>query len=98
MYWAQALAAQTKDADLQKTFAPIAEEMVNKEDAIVKELNDAQGSKVNIDGYYITVFEKTSAAMRTSKTLNTILESINMLYYLFFKHVIYAYGDSERLL
>src|SRR5690625_394857 len=77
MYWAQALAAQTKDADLQKTFAPIAEEMVNKEDAIVKELNDAQGSKVNIDGYYIPDFEKTSAAMRPSKTLNTILDSIN---------------------
>ena len=77
MYWAQALAEQTKDADLQKTFAPIAEEMVNKEDAIVKELNDAQGSKVNIDGYYIPDFEKTSAAMRPSKTLNTILDSIN---------------------
>lgn len=76
MYWAEALAAQTKDADLQKTFAPIAKEMANKEEAIVKELNDAQGSKVDIDGYYIPDFDKTSAAMRPSKTLNTILDNI----------------------
>jgi len=76
MYWAQALAAQTEDTELQNTFAPIAEEMVSKEDTIVKELNDAQGSKVNIDGYYIPDFDKTSAAMRPSNTLNTILESI----------------------
>jgi len=76
MYWAEALAAQTKDADLQKTFAPIAKEMANKEEAIVKELNDAQGSKVDIDGYYIPDFDKTSAAMRPSKTLNTILDNL----------------------
>lgn len=76
MYWAEALAAQTKDADLQNTFAPIAQEMTSKEEAIVKELNDAQGSKVDIDGYYIPDFDKTSAAMRPSKTLNTILDSI----------------------
>ena len=76
MYWAEALAAQTKDADLQKTFAPIAKEMASKEEAIVKELNDAQGSRVDIDGYYIPDFDKTSAAMRPSKTLNTILDSI----------------------
>ena len=76
MYWAEALAAQTKDADLQKAFAPIAKEMANKEEAIVKELNDAQGSKVDIDGYYIPDFDKTSAAMRPSKTLNTILDNL----------------------
>lgn len=76
MYWAEALAAQSKDADLQKTFAPIAKEMASKEEAIVKELNEAQGSKVEIDGYYIPDFDKTSAAMRPSKTFNTILDSI----------------------
>ena len=76
MYWAEALAAQTKDADLQKAFAPIAKEMASKEEAIVRELNDAQGSRVDIDGYYIPDFDKTSAAMRPSKTLNTILDSI----------------------
>src|SRR5699024_1023466 len=76
MYWAEALAAQTKDTELQKTFAPIAEKMNSNENIIVKELNDAQGSKVDIDGYYIPDFEKTSTAMRPSKTLNNILESI----------------------
>lgn len=76
MYWAEALAAQTKDAELQKTFAPIAKEMVSNEETIIKELNDAQGSRVDIGGYYNPDFDKTSAAMRPSNTLNTILDSI----------------------
>lgn len=76
MYWAQALAAQSEDAELQKTFTPIAEKMTSNEEAIVKELNDAQGNAVNIGGYYIPNSKDTTDAMRPSKTLNTILDSI----------------------
>ncbi len=76
MYWAQALAAQTEDAELQKTFASVAEKMTNNEDTILKELNDVQGQKVDMGGYYFPDFDKTSAAMRPSNTLNSIIDSI----------------------
>lgn len=76
MYWAQALAAQTEDAELQKTFASVAEKMTNNEDTILNELNDVQGQKVDMGGYYFPDFDKTSAAMRPSNTLNSIIDSI----------------------
>lgn len=76
MYWAQALAAQSQDADLQKTFIPIAEKLTTSEEAIMKELNDAQGSPVDVGGYYLPNSEDVSAAMRPSNTLNSILDSI----------------------
>lgn len=76
MYWAQALAAQTEDAELRKTFASVAEKMTNNEDTILNELNDVQGQKVDMGGYYFPDFDKTSAAMRPSNTLNSIIDSI----------------------
>jgi isocitrate dehydrogenase len=76
MYWAEALAAQTKDAGLQAKFAPIAKAMQDSETKILAEYNDSQGSKVDIGGYYRLDEEKTSKALRPSKTFNDILAEL----------------------
>ncbi len=76
MYWAEALAAQTKDAALQATFAPFAKALAENEAKIVKELNDAQGVAVDLGGYFHTDQVKVAAAMRPSKTLNDALATI----------------------
>ncbi|WP_417785337.1 NADP-dependent isocitrate dehydrogenase [Tenacibaculum sp.] len=76
MYWAQALASQDKDADLNSQFAPIAEKMAANEATIVEELNSVQGKAVNIGGYYEPNDDLVNAVMRPSKTLNDILQSI----------------------
>lgn len=76
MYWAESLAAQTKDAGLQAKFAPIAKAMQENEVKIVAEYNDAQGTKVDIGGYYRLDEEKTSKALRPSHTFNEILAQI----------------------
>ena len=76
MYWAQALAAQDKDAELKKIFTDVAAKLAENEDTIVKELNEVQGKPVNIEGYYKPSDEKVSAAMRPSATLNSIIESV----------------------
>ncbi len=73
LYWAQALAAQDKDADLKKHFKNIASKLEENEEQINKELIDAQGSSVNIGGYYKPEEDLTSKAMRPSKLLNDIL-------------------------
>ncbi|MFK7113438.1 NADP-dependent isocitrate dehydrogenase [Flavobacterium oreochromis] len=73
LYWAQALVNQTKDTDLQATFAPIAAEMTTNEAKIDAELIAAQGKTQEIAGYYQPSFELTDKAMRPSETLNTIL-------------------------
>jgi len=73
MYWAQELAAQTEDQDLQKHFAPLADALTKNEDAIVAELNEAQGEAVDIGGYYKPDSDKATAVMRPSKTLNDAL-------------------------
>ena len=76
MYWAQALAAQDKDAGLAETFAPLAEQLAANEQVIVDELLAVQGNPVDIGGYYWPDDDKASAAMRPSATLNSILASI----------------------
>ncbi|MFN3802106.1 NADP-dependent isocitrate dehydrogenase, partial [Belliella pelovolcani] len=76
MYWAEALAAQDKDAELKSKFGSIAKEMKDKEAQILTELNEAQGVKVDIGGYYKPNEEKTSSVMRPSSTLNAILSKI----------------------
>ncbi|SNS56587.1 isocitrate dehydrogenase [Belliella buryatensis] len=76
MYWAEALAAQDKDAELKSKFGSIAKEMRDKETQIMTELNDAQGVKVDIGGYYKPNEDKTSSVMRPSSTLNAILAKI----------------------
>ena len=75
LYWAQALAAQSENKDLQKEFAEIAQQLHHNEAKIIDELNSAQGSLVDIDGYYWPNEDKVSTAMRPSKTLNTIIEA-----------------------
>jgi len=74
MYWAQALAAQDVDQDLKKEFTPLAEAMEKQEQTIIDELNNAQGSPMDIGGYYHVDTTKTTAAMRPSTTLNTIID------------------------
>lgn len=76
MYWAQALAAQTKDTELATTFAPIAEAMTTNEAKINEELIAAQGNPQEIKGYYHPDFEATSKAMRPSETLNAIVSKL----------------------
>tara|TARA_Y100000780_G_scaffold196802_1_gene187093 strand:- start:593 stop:1756 length:1164 start_codon:yes stop_codon:yes gene_type:complete len=75
LYWAQALAAQDKDKELQVHFAEIASEMEQNEEKILQELLDAQGSEVELGGYYFPDEEKSSSAMRPSETLNAIINS-----------------------
>jgi len=73
MYWAQALADQTKDAELQARFAPLAQHLADNEDKINQELISAQGVAVDIGGYYHPDNDKTSVAMHPSATLNAAL-------------------------
>jgi len=76
MYWAEALANQTKDADLAAKFAPVAKAMEENEAKINEELIGAQGKPQDIGGYYKADFAKTTAAMRPSATLNAIVDGI----------------------
>ena len=76
LYWAQALAEQTKDTGLQSSFAGIAQKLADNETVIVDELNAAQGRAVDIGGYYCCDEAKTEQAMRPSTTFNAILETV----------------------
>lgn len=76
LYWAQALAEQDRDLELQKVFFPVAKSLLENESVIVNELNNVQGVKMDIGGYYKPNEEKTSEAMRPSKTFNDILALI----------------------
>jgi isocitrate dehydrogenase len=75
-YWAQELAAQSKDPDLKRIFMPIAAELEANESAIVKELIEVQGKPIDVGGYYQPDTAKASAALRPSKTLNAILAKL----------------------
>ena len=76
LYWAQALAAQDRDADLKKRFTSVAEQLASSEATIVNELNTVQGKPVDLGGYFHTDLNKVEAAMRSSQTLNSIIASI----------------------
>ena len=76
MYWAQALASQSDDKDLQARFTPLAKSLVEHEEQILAELNAVQGGSVDLAGYYHADMEKMKAAMRPSKTFN---ESLDLL-------------------
>jgi isocitrate dehydrogenase len=73
LYWAQALAAQDRDAALKRRFAPLAEQLAANEGKIVAELLAVQGKPVDIGGYYAPVPELASKAMRPSAAFNAIL-------------------------
>ncbi|MCZ2495531.1 NADP-dependent isocitrate dehydrogenase [Xylophilus sp. Kf1] len=76
LYWAQALAAQSEDQELQAQFAGPAKALADNEARIVEELKAAQGKPVDIGGYYSPDLDKATRAMRPSATLNATLESI----------------------
>jgi len=76
MYWAQELATQLEDVDLQAQFKPVAEAMTAQEATIVNELNGAQGVAVNLNGYYFADDNLAAEAMRPSATLNELLASV----------------------
>ncbi len=76
LYWAQGLAEQTKDKDLQARFAKIAKQLGDAEAKVCAELISAQGKPVDLGGYYRPDREKVSRAMRPSPTLNAIVEAI----------------------
>ncbi|VXC63557.1 NADP-dependent isocitrate dehydrogenase [Pseudomonas sp. 9Ag] len=76
LYWAQELAAQTEDADLQAQFAPLAKQLKDNEEAILAELAEVQGKPVDIGGYYRSNPELTSKAMRPSATFNAALAAL----------------------
>ncbi|WP_371224190.1 NADP-dependent isocitrate dehydrogenase [Roseovarius sp. 2305UL8-3] len=72
-YWAEALAAQSHDADLAAEFAPVAQALADNEAAIVAELAAAQGNAADTGGYYTADADKLAAVMRPSTTLNAII-------------------------
>jgi len=76
LYWAQALAAQTRDKDIQARFTNLAKTLTDNEAKINAELIAAQGKAVDMGGYYHPDFDKTAKAMRPSATLNEALASI----------------------
>ena len=76
LYWAEALAAQSKDAELKAKFAKIAGDLTANEAKINEDLLAAQGSPVDMGGYYHPNDAKTSLAMRPSATLNAIIDAI----------------------
>lgn len=76
MYWAQELAAQTDDSELQSQFSKLAAELTAEEETIVNELNKAQGSPANLGGYYKPDSELASKAMRPSAVFNAALASL----------------------
>ena len=76
LYWARQLAAQTDDAELAGQFASIANDLSACEDTIVSELNEVQGSSVDLGGYYAVDEAKLQEIMRPSGTLNEIIDSI----------------------
>ena len=76
MYWAQALAAQTKDAELASQFSAVANDLTSNEAKINEELIGAQGKAQNIGGYYFPSDELAAKAMRPSATLNQAIDSL----------------------
>ena len=75
LYWAQALAEQEADLELQSRFSSIAGELADNENKILGELDAAQGDPVDIGGYFMPDDQKASEAMRPSQTLNRIISS-----------------------
>jgi isocitrate dehydrogenase len=76
MYWAEALAAQTDNTGLQAKFAPVAAQLLAEETKIVDELNSAQGQAMDVEGYYRPNAALAAKAMRSSATLNAIIDAV----------------------
>ncbi|NOR16470.1 NADP-dependent isocitrate dehydrogenase, partial [candidate division WOR-3 bacterium] len=76
LYWAQSMAEQTKDIELQERFTKLAQELADNETKIIDELNSAQGKPVDMGGYYKPNIEMVTKAMRPSSTFNAALKSL----------------------
>ena len=76
LYWAQALAAQERDAELRARFAPVARALEENEAKISEELLAAQGQPVDLGGYYLPDDTMADGAMRPSPTFNTITDGM----------------------
>ncbi len=76
MYWAQALAEQGADEDIQAQFIPVAQQLADNEAVIVAELNAVQGAPADLGGYYRPDRELATKIMRPSATLNAVIDSI----------------------
>lgn len=74
LYWAEALAEQNDDAELKAYFKDVSEKLEHHKDQILKDLLDAQGEKMEINGYYFPDEDLVSEKMRPSKTLNSIID------------------------
>ena len=75
MFWAQALAGQTEDTEIQSRFSGLAKELEEKENIIIEELNSAQGKELDLGGYYDPDEKKVTEAMRPSATLNALFSA-----------------------
>jgi isocitrate dehydrogenase len=73
LYWAEALAAQSDDAEIAAHFAPIAKALSDSQEAILAELASVQGAPADIGGYYHPDRAKLAKVMRPSATLNSII-------------------------
>ncbi len=76
MYWAEAIAKQTKDIDLKSKFAKVYDDLKTNESEIIKEFNSVQGQPVNIEGYYKPNENKLNEIMRPSQLFNKIIDNI----------------------
>ena len=76
MYWAKELKEQVENTKLSNTFDKVYESMMANENVIINELNSAQGSPIDLKGYYLPNEQLTSKQMRASKTLNQIIDSL----------------------
>ena len=76
LFWAEALAGQSDESDLQSQFSGLAQTLRDNEEKIAQELIAAQGKPVDLDGYYLPNVEKASAAMRPSQTFNQALDNL----------------------
>jgi len=75
-YWSNALSNQNDDLELKKKFEPIAKELKDKEQTILREIMEVEGAPVDLGGYYLFDDEKVEKSMRPSKTFNEILNKI----------------------
>jgi isocitrate dehydrogenase len=75
MYWAQELAAQTQDKELQARFTVLAKALSDNEQKIVDEFKAVQGKPADIGGYFLADAQKVAAVMRPSATFNAILSA-----------------------
>ena len=76
LYWAEELANQTEDSDLQSEFSRLFQVLKSNEEKIVEELITIQGKSVDMEGYYSPSFDKVDVAMRPSKTFNDIITNM----------------------